>query len=111
MVPARVAEILKRLNDSPAGKLESKVLEFKSWCKDQKDLSYEIAEAAVCLANAEGGLVIVGVDDKKAGIQALKACPYPSLTLDWIKKVVRDLTKPPVQCNVAKAIDLIPELQ
>ena len=111
MVPARVAEILNRLNDSPAGKLESKVLEFKSWCKNQKDLSYEIAEATVCLANADGGLVIVGVDDKKAGIQGLKPCPYPSLTVEWIKKVVRDLTKPPVQCTVAKSTDLIPDLQ
>jgi predicted HTH transcriptional regulator len=111
MVPARVAEILDRLKESPAGKLESKVLEFKSWCKDQKALSYEISEAAVCLANADGGLVIIGVDDKKAGIQALKACPYPSLTVDWIKKVIRDLTKPPVQCNVAKATDLIPDLR
>lgn len=111
MVPARVAEILNQLNESPAGTLESKVLEFKSWCNNQKDLSYEIAEAAVCLANAEGGLVIFGVDDKKAGIQALKPCPYPALSVEWIQKVIRDLTKPPVQCNVAKSTDLVPGLQ
>ncbi len=87
MVPARIEEILSRLKDDPAGKLESKVLEFKSWCKNLKDLSYEIAEAVVCLSNAEGGLVIIGVDDKKAGLQGLKPCPYPSLTTDWVKKV------------------------
>lgn len=72
MVPAPVEEILSRLKDDFAGKLESKVLEFKSWCKNLKDPSYEIAEAAVCLSNAEGGLVIIGVDDKKAGLQGLK---------------------------------------
>ena len=42
MVPARLADILDQLNTHPAASLESKVLEFKSWCKNQKELSYDV---------------------------------------------------------------------
>lgn len=110
MVPARVVNILDQLNTQPAANLESKVLEFKSWCSSQKELSHEIAEATVCLCNAEGGLVIIGVDDKKTGITGLKPCPYPSISEEWVKKIIRDLTMPPVPCSVFKSTDLIQDL-
>jgi predicted HTH transcriptional regulator len=47
----------------PAASVEPQQLEFKSWCKDDRELSREIADAAVCLASTDGGLLILGVDD------------------------------------------------
>ena len=58
MTPTIVAQIIEQLQYHPAGKIESQTLEFKGWCKDEKELSSEICEAAVCLANADGGMVI-----------------------------------------------------
>jgi hypothetical protein len=60
----RVESILDQLTCIPAAELESLQLEFKSWCKNEHDLSHEIADATVCLASTDGGLLIVGVDAK-----------------------------------------------
>ncbi|MGH9828109.1 MAG: AlbA family DNA-binding domain-containing protein, partial [Blastocatellia bacterium] len=84
----------------------SQALEFKSWCKDERELSHQIAEAAVCLANAEGGLVIVGVDDRRVERAAVTVCPHASISADWAKAKIRELTKPPVRCTVARVCDL-----
>jgi len=108
---ASLSKILERLNDCPARDLESQSLEFKGWCKSEKDLSHEIGEAAVCLANTVGGLIIVGVDDKNTGAAAISPCPHPSLTVDLVKKWIWDLTKPPVECNVVRLSDLLPTTQ
>jgi predicted HTH transcriptional regulator len=108
---ALVSDILDRLKQCPAKQLETQSLEFKSWCKTEKDLSYEITEAAVCLSNTAGGLVIVGVDDKKTIPAAIEACPHPFLTVDSIKKWIWDLTKPPVNCNVVRLSDIFANLK
>lgn len=68
MDTSAVAQILENLTSCPAGNLESQTLEFKGWCRDEKELSREVSDTAVCLANAEGGLIIVGVDDKRIGL-------------------------------------------
>lgn len=107
MDPSTVAHILDNLKQCPAGNLEGQTLEFKGWCKDEKDLSREFSEAAVCLSNADGGLIIVGVDDKKIGQGAISHCPYSSVTADWIRSRIRELTKPPVICQVVRLGDLL----
>ena len=110
MDPSFVTNVLQELNQCPAGRLETQTLEFKGWCRDEKELSYEISEAVVCLANTEGGLIIAGVDDKKTGAAAISRCPYPSLTVDWMRMRIRDLTKPPVQCHVTRLGNLLQNL-
>jgi len=102
----RINAILQDLAVTAAGDLESQTLEFKSWCKDDRDLSQQIAEAAVCLANSEGGLVIVGVEDRRVGRAGLRVCPHASISTDWVRAKIRDLTKPPVRCNVARIGEL-----
>ena len=104
----RVESILGQLMVTPAAKLESQQLEFKSWCKDERELSHEIADAAVCLASTDGGLLIVGVDDKLIGPRAMNRCPHPGLSVDWVKAKIRELTRPAVRCRVRKVSDLLP---
>ncbi len=108
MEVAVLSDVVDRLSQHPARQLETQSLEIKSWCKNAKDLSREIAEAAVCLSNAAGGMIIVGIDDKKMAPDAISACPYSFLTPDVIKKWIWDLTRPPVECVVMAAADLLP---
>jgi len=99
---SQVTGILDQLRECPAGRLETQTLEFKGWCQDEKELSRVVAEATVCLANTEGGLVIVGVDDRSVGSAAILPCPYPAITSDWFRMRIRDLTRPPVPCQVLR---------
>jgi ATP-dependent DNA helicase RecG len=96
------------LDTAPAATLETQTLEFKGWCRHEKELSDKISEAAVCLANSEGGMVIIGVDDKQSGSAAITRCPYPSVTPDWVRKRIRDLTSPPVGVHIFRVGDHLP---
>lgn len=104
---ARLEATLGDLQTCAAGDLESQTLEFKGWCHNEKDLCRELAEAVVCLANADGGHVIVGVQDRGVGLWAVSHCPHGAVTVDWIRARLRDLTKPPVSCTVARIGDVV----
>ncbi len=93
-----------------ASALESQQLELKSWCKDERELSHEVADAAVCLASTDGGLLILGVDDKAIGQRAMTRCPHAAVNVEWVRAKIRELTKPPVRCRVFKVGDLLPSL-
>ncbi len=89
---SRVEDILNSLMATPATDMESQTLEFKTWGKDEKDLSRHLAEATVCLANADGGLVIVGVHDKKVGRAAFEPCRFGTIRADWVRSRIGRLT-------------------
>lgn len=55
---------------STADALESAVLEFKTVGRSVGDALIDLAEAAACLANAQGGTLIVGLKDRLPGAQA-----------------------------------------
>lgn len=61
-----ILAVLDDLDSCCAGELESKWLDFKKW-EDQKASRRLAVEMAVCFANAEGGVVVFGVDDKLVG--------------------------------------------
>jgi predicted HTH transcriptional regulator len=88
--------------------LNLRLLRFKGWCNDEKELSQKIAEAAVCLSNTEGGLLIVGVDDSGTGTGAIRPCPYASVSTNWVRSRIRELTKPAVKCGVHQLRELDP---
>ena len=59
-----IRKLLKRLDGEPADSLESETLEFKPWDRDVKSLHRVLRETVVCLANARGGTIVLGVRDK-----------------------------------------------
>lgn len=73
-------------------------MEVKGWCRDEKQLAEKVSEAAHCLANAEGGTVLVGVDEVN-GRANFSRSPHPNITPAWLVARVHDLTVPPVECS------------
>src|SRR5229473_5757845 len=107
---SRIEGILNSLMAAPATDVESQTLEFKGWGRDEKDLSRLLAEATVCLANADGGLVIVGVHDRNVGRPAFEPCRFGTIRADWVRARIGQLTKPPVRCYVERAGDAVRDL-
>lgn len=56
-----------------------------------------LAEAVACFANSEGGAILLGVDDKKAGDEALTGT---ALDAEWLRKRIWDLTDPHLVVDV-----------
>jgi len=107
---SHIEDIFNNLMVVPASELESQTLEFKGWGRDEKDLSRHLEEATVCLANADGGLVVIGVHDKNVGRAAFEPCRFGSIRSDWVKARIAQLTRPPVRCYVEKSGDVVRNL-
>lgn len=73
--------------------LESASLEFKEQGRSEADTLRAIADAAICFANASGGVIVVGVADNVSGPPALLGC---SLEPDGVRRRVWELSRPPL---------------
>ena len=82
-------------NGQTADALEHQRLEFKQAAPSLKDALGTLADAAVCFANAEGGVIVVGVADKVAGPEALIGVPT-ALTIEAVRQGIYDRTVPPI---------------
>ncbi|MGH2603167.1 MAG: RNA-binding domain-containing protein, partial [Dehalococcoidia bacterium] len=90
----RVGEALTALlAGSAASSLEDQYLEFKSEDPSLKRTLEMLADAVVCLANADGGHVVVGVDDRSAGQGAVLGVSA-NLTVDRVVRGIFDRTEP-----------------
>lgn len=56
-----------------------------------------LAEEACCLANAEGGVLVVGVDDKQVGTTALVGS---ELDAEWLREKIWEYTEPHLGIDV-----------
>ncbi|MGW6376232.1 RNA-binding domain-containing protein [Rhodococcus sp. NPDC055112] len=93
---------LDRINSgTSADKCESSTLDFKTEKGSLKETAVDIAEAAVCFANAGGGTVVLGVRDTPGGPDALIGT---SIDADLLRTRLYDLTTPHLLVSV-EAVD------
>lgn len=78
----------------PASSFESEELDFKRPGRDIRHTLELLADAAVCFANANGGTVVLGVDDKAATRPEALVGLEPSLAVDAIRKGIHERTRP-----------------
>lgn len=101
-VPAEVSDALRQIDhgESPAG-LESETLEFKSDRGGPKKTLLSVVEAAACLANGQGGTVVVGVENTPGGPEA-----YSGTILDdlEVRRYVFDTASPRLTVSVAEHV-------
>jgi ATP-dependent DNA helicase RecG len=61
-----------------------------------------LAEEACCLANTEGGVLVVGVEDKATGPEALIGA---ALDAEWLREKIWALSEPHLGVEVHEAVD------
>ena len=97
-IPGEVSGALVRIDggESPAD-LESETLEFKADRGGAKKTLLTVVEAAACLANGQGGTVVVGVDNSPGGPGA-----YSGTDLDVleVRRHVFNAANPPLTASV-----------
>ena len=90
---------LKRIvaDNITADDVESETLDFKRQSDSRRDTEHDIADAAVCFANARGGSVVVGVADRVRGVEAVLGTDLdPSV----LRRRIYELTTPPLDVVV-----------
>lgn len=60
-----------------------------------------MADEMAAMANAHGGMIILGVNDKTHSVIGLLHEKL-DLTETWIRNIVNDLIKPPLECSIRK---------
>jgi len=99
MATARVHAALQSIFDGrrSADSLEDETLDFKTEKGGARETHQDLAEAAVCFANALGGTVVLGVRDRDLGPSAFIGTTIaPSV----LRAKVHDLTEPPMLVDV-----------
>jgi ATP-dependent DNA helicase RecG len=99
--------IFLQLCTQPSSVIESEILEVKNWCSNEKQLAEKASESSACLANARGGLLLLGIEN--GGGRKFSNCPYPNVTPEWIVQRIQDGTVPPVEVQVLDASTLLRE--
>jgi ATP-dependent DNA helicase RecG len=81
----------------PARRLEGPTLDFKRPMRFRDETARDMAEAAACFANAQGGSVVLGVTDGETGPGA-----FVGTDLDgpWLARRIYELTMPGLTVEV-----------
>lgn len=96
-----VEDVLRAIEQgkTSAGKSETVTLDFKIEKGSAKETFQDLAEAAVCFANAAGGTIVVGVSDAGTGSSV-----FLGSTLDGyqVRSRIHDLTQPALTVTVSE---------
>jgi ATP-dependent DNA helicase RecG len=108
-VTAAIRAIEAVRDGSGVGDLECQTLDFKEEAGRRRGGRYgpgsarneraatALAEEAACLANADGGVLVVGVDDKATGAAAFVGA---DLDAEWLRERVWESTEPHLAVDV-----------
>ena len=103
---SEVRALLARLDGLPADALESETVEFKPWIAApaaRKSQIRTLREAAVALANARGGVLVLGVADRKRSrAEAIEG--VGALDTESLRRDIYDGTDPHILADI-EAID------
>ena len=105
--PRSIGAALQAIRDGAAPRdLEGDLLEFKQEDPDLKRTLNLIADAVVCLANSEGGSIVVGIADSVRP----NASPFlgvsPRLTVDIVRHGIFERTRPALSVAVSEEWEL-----
>jgi predicted HTH transcriptional regulator len=92
--------LLKQISLGEDSIIELKNIEYKN------DSVYgphknSMADEMAAMANAHGGVIILGVDDKSHTITGLPPEKL-DITETWVRNIANDLIKPPLECRIKK---------
>lgn len=97
-----VEETLRKIKDgTKPSSLEGQRLEFKACPKgnlNKKKLSQILEECAVAFANADGGFLVIGVEDKISGTGAFTGCT--NYDIPEMKRIVYNHTRPSIMVEI-----------
>lgn len=100
--PEEIRSLLPQLDGSPADSLESETLEFKPWIAApdaRKRQARTLREAVVAIANAHGGIVVLGVaDQKKTRAEAIQG--VGDLDGEGLRRDIYDGTDPHILVDI-----------
>lgn len=85
------------LEGATADSQESATLDFKQQGRSRDDTARNLAELAACLANARGGTVVLGVQDRPGGPEAVTGT---DVDVDHVLRRIYQLTSPPLTVQI-----------
>lgn len=97
-----IRSLLKELDGSSADELESETLEFKSWTPvpTARDSQIkDLRETVVCLANNRGGVIVLGVADRKK-TRANAIHGVGDLDERVVRRMIYEGTDPPILVEI-----------
>lgn len=91
----QLLSILKRVGASqPASFFESQTLDFKQPKANPKETLSLLADAAVCFANADGGTIVLGVNDKATNRAQAFVGVNGAYSVEVVRRGIFDRTSP-----------------
>jgi len=97
----RLPDLVEQLRKTPPGQVDRSIFEVRGWCGNEQDLWKEATDAAVCMANTEGGIALFGLDPQRL-IDEAPPCPHEKVTPEWLEESVREHSHPPVECTACR---------
>jgi len=92
MVPTHVVDALAAIvAGATAADRESDTLDFKREGRSREDAMRTVAQAAMCFANARGGVIVLGVQDRTPGVAAFEGTDIATAVL---ARRIYELTDP-----------------
>ena len=104
LTATQIRSLLRRLEGEPADAIESDILECKPWDPNPgrfKEQLAVVAESVVCLANADGGTILLGVRDRvRSRADAIGG--VGNLQPEAIRRAIFDRTEPHLTVDIEK---------